>query len=68
MHVYNKKKDIVVLGEGPTQGLDDTAITAEGEDSINFSRSQRKFCLNLHWKHWFLFVNGPKCKKQMTLK
>ena len=50
MHVYNKKKDIVVLGEGPTQGLDDTAITAEGEHSINFSRSQRKFCLSLHWK------------------
>ena len=27
-HVDNKKKDILILGEGPTQGLDDTTLTA----------------------------------------
>ena len=37
------KKDILVLGEAPTQGLDDTTITAVAKYSINFSRSQRKF-------------------------
>ena len=29
VHVDNKKKDILILGEGPTQGLDDTTLTAE---------------------------------------
>ena len=29
VHVDNKKKDIVILGEGITQGLDHTTITAE---------------------------------------
>ena len=29
VHVHNKKKDILILGEGPTQGLDDTTLTAE---------------------------------------
>ena len=29
VHVDNKKKDILILGEGPTQRLDDTTMTAE---------------------------------------
>ena len=28
VHVDNKKKDILILDEGPTQGLDDTSLTA----------------------------------------
>ena len=44
VHIDNKKKDISVLGKGPTQGLDDTAITAGAKYSINFSKSQIKFC------------------------
>ena len=28
VHVDNKVKDILILGEGPTQGLDDTTLTA----------------------------------------
>ena len=28
VHVDNKAKDILLLGEGPTQGLDDTTLTA----------------------------------------
>ena len=45
-HIDNKEKDI--LGIGPTQGLDDTMLTAEAQQSINFSRSNRKCCLSLH--------------------
>ena len=44
MAIDNKNKDILILGIGPTQGLDNTTLTAEAEYSINFSRSQRKFC------------------------
>ena len=36
-HVDNKKKDILILGDGPTQGLDGTTLTAETMYSINFT-------------------------------
>ena len=29
VHADNKKKDILILGEGPTQELDDTTLTVE---------------------------------------
>ena len=45
----SSKKDILVLGFGPTQGLDDTKLTAEAQHSINVSRSNKKFCLSLHY-------------------
>ena len=34
LHVDNKGKDILILGEGPTQGLDDTTLTVEAINSI----------------------------------
>ena len=43
-HANNKNKDILILGKGQTQGLENTTLTAEAEYSTNFSRSQRKFC------------------------
>ena len=50
------------LGKGKTQGLDNTTLTAEAEYSINFSRSQTFFCLNLHYNgsNSFLFLNATK--------
>ena len=62
-HIDNKQKHILVLGVGPTQLLDDTAITAEAEYFINFLRWQRKFCLSIHYngRHsFFLSVNATK--------
>ena len=62
MHIDNKKIDISILGKGPTQGLDDTTLTAEAQYSINFSRLNRKFCLSLHsnGSSSLLFVNATK--------
>ena len=37
------KNEILILHIGPTQGLDDTKLTAEAQYSIHFSRSNRKF-------------------------
>ena len=37
-HGYNKNKDILILDKVLTHGLDDSAITAEDEYSINFSK------------------------------
>ena len=60
VHIDNKKKDILILGEGPTQGLDDTTLTAEKKYSINFTEHNKKFCLSLHYKgaNSYSFVNG----------
>ena len=49
VHIDNKKNDLLILGLGPIQGLDDTMLTAEAQYSINFLKSNRKFCLNLHY-------------------
>ena len=41
-HIDNKKKDILVLGIGPTQGLEHT-LTAEKTYLINFTVTKKKF-------------------------
>ena len=63
-HIDNKKKDILVLGKGPTQGLEHT-LTAEKMYSINFTVTKKKFCLSLHYNgtNSYLFVNGTKITK-----
>ena len=59
IHIDNKKKDILVLGRGPTQGLEST-LTAEKMYSINFTTTKKRFCLSLHYNgaNGYLFVNG----------
>ena len=42
VHVDNKKKDILILGKGPTQGLEHT-LNAEKMYSINFTVTTKKF-------------------------
>ena len=42
--IDNKKKDILILGKGPTQGLEHT-LTAEKMYSINFTVTNKKFFL-----------------------
>ena len=63
-HINNKKKDILVLGKGPTQGLEHT-LTAEKMYSINFTEKNKKFCLSLHYNgaNSYLFVNGTEIYK-----
>ena len=61
-HVDNKKKDISILHEGHTQGLDDATMTMEKKYSISFTESKKKFCLSLHshGANSYLFVNGKE--------
>ena len=60
-HIDNKKKDILVLGKGPTQGLEHR-LTAEKMYSINFTVTNKIFCLSLHYNgaNSYLFVNGTE--------
>ena len=58
------KKDILILGIGPTQGLENT-LTAEKMYSINFTVTKKKFCLSLHYNgaNSYLFVNSTEIYK-----
>ena len=49
VHIDSKNKTILVVGEGPTQCLDNTAIRAEARYSINFTESGKLFVLSLHY-------------------
>ena len=63
-HIDNKKKDILILGVGPPQGLEHT-LTAEKMYSISFTVTENKFCLSLPYNgaNSCLFVNGTEiCK------
>ena len=62
VYIDDNKKYVLILGKGATQALNDTTLTAEAQSSVNFSRSNRKFCLSLHynWSNSFLFVNATK--------
>ena len=63
-YVDNKKKDTLILGKGPTQGLEHT-LAAEKVYSINFTEVNTKFCLSLHYngENSYLFVNGKEIHK-----
>ena len=65
--IDNRKKDILILGEGPTQGLEHTHqnMSSEKMYSINFTVTTKKFCLSLHYNraNSYLFVNGTEIHK-----
>ena len=49
VHIDDKEKDILILGKRPTQGLDDTTLTAEAKYPINFTQLIRRFLLSLDY-------------------
>ena len=59
VHVDNKKKDILILGEGPTQVLDGVTLTAEKMYSNIFAKSKNKFLFKF-FCFVYLFVNGAE--------
>ena len=70
-HIDDKKKDILFLRKGPTQGLEHT-LTAEKMYSINFAVTKNKLCLSLRYNgaNSYLFVNGVELinSRQKILK
>ena len=69
-HVDNNEKDILILGKGPTQGLEHT-LTAEKMYSIHFTVTNKKFCLSLHYNGaniYLLMVQKFTNLKQKILK
>ena len=60
-HIDNKKKYILILGKGPTQGLE-YSLAAEKFYSVNFTKHNTTFCLSLHYNgtNSYLFVSGTE--------
>ena len=59
--IDNRKKDILILEKGTTQGLEHT-LSAAKMYSINFTEYNKKFCLSLHYnkENSYLFINGTE--------
>ena len=62
--IDNRKKDNLILGKGPTQGLEHT-LSAEKTYSINFTEHNKRFCLSLYYNgsNSYLLVNGKEIHK-----
>ena len=62
VHIDTKIKEILILGEGSTQGLHGTTLIAEAIYPFNFTQPNKKFVLSLHYNgsNSFLFVNATK--------
>ena len=62
--IDNRKKDNLILGEGPIQGLEHT-LSSEKMYSINSTKNNEKCCLSLHYNRVksYLFVNGREIYK-----
>ena len=62
--IDDREKEILILGKGPTQGLEHTR-SAEKNYSFNCTKENTKFCLSLHYNRAdiYLFVNDKEIHK-----
>ena len=75
VHAANRANHIYVMGDGLTQGIDDTTVYVEKKYFRNFTELNVKFVLSLHYNgnDSYLFVNGRqelkfKCKTDQLVK
>lgn len=61
IYTDHTKKNILVLGEDPTQGLEDTTKTAEAVSfSIIFAESGKGFVVSIQWKTTVFYFSMPQ--------
>ena len=62
VRVDNKGKDVLIIGEGPTEWLSNITLIAEAKYRVNFTQSRKIFVLSLHnnGSNSLLFVNASK--------
>ena len=65
IHATNKTQNILFLGRAFAQGLANTTIYAEKLYSVNFTKTNTKFCLSLRYNgaNSYLFVNSTEIHK-----
>ena len=68
--IDNKKKDVLILGKGPTQELGEHSLSAEKINLINYTKVNTKSCLSLHYNRAssYLFVNLLMVQKFINLQ
>ena len=61
-HANNKANNILVMGDGFVQGINDMTLYAEKIYSQNFTQPNKKFVLSLHYNRndSYLFINGKQ--------
>ena len=57
-HTYNLKSNNLVLGEGRTDGINDSTGAAEKKLNVNLSKPMTRFCLSLH------YISNKKCSNK----
>ena len=60
VYIDNKGKDILILGEGPIQRLDDTSLIVEAKYTIYFTQPEILLSLHYNLSNSFLFANATK--------
>ena len=55
MHPDNSKRDILVIGELPADGVDDATITVKAKYFVIIIRSRKKIESSLQCSHFFFF-------------
>ena len=63
----NSKNNVLVVGEGPTFGINRSFRSPDKKFSVHFNKTNTKFCSTLHFNanKSYLFVNE---KKSLSLK
>ena len=61
----NSEKNILILGKDPVQSLGERSLSAEKIYLTNFTKTNKKSCLSLHYNgaNSYLFVNGTEIHK-----
>ena len=64
-HLDNRKNNFLILDEGAVYGITGSFGSPEKKFSINFTKADIKFCLNLNYNadNCYLFVNGKEIFK-----
>ena len=72
MHIDNKEKDILILGEGTAPGSDDTTLNVAAKDPINLAQLLKRFVLSLPYNEatvsYLLMLQKYINSKEKTLK
>ena len=72
IHVDNKRKGILIVGEEPTQKLDDTTLAAVANYPTNFTQSGKRFVLSPHYNEstvsFLLMLQTYTSSKQKNLE
>ena len=64
-HTDNLKNDFLILGEGPTFGINGSFGVSKKRFNFNFTRAKTKICFSLHHNahNSYSFVNGKEIYK-----